>query len=219
VKTASRLLVLVLVLVALSALTGCAGTRNVAITPLGEIDKEFKRVAKGRVHIYPVTQSPSIVKNKDGRTSLSQGWTPNSKAEPDYVTDADLSTVISERSKQALQEAGYTVTMGPNVPLDAMLTLQENILGVFENPTTPFITNMVTVIAFGFVGTSSHPVGEVYVNVIYKDANGAEKPVIVKGRGMSSAHLTQQSGFDRSMKFALKDFQENLVKATGKELR
>lgn len=207
-----------LALVVLFCLTGCNSTRNVAITPLGGIDNEFKNIANGKVHIYPVTQSPTIVKNKDGRTSLSQGWTPNSKAEPDYVTDADLSTIISERSKQALEEAGYTVTLGPEAPRDAVLTLQENILGVFENPTTPLLMNMLTAYAFGFVGSSSHPVGEIYVNVTHKDANGMEKSVVVKGRGKSSAHLTKQSGFDRSMKFAFKDFQENLVKATRNAL-
>lgn len=204
-------------LIALLSLTGCAGTWHVAMSPTGKIDKDFQNVAKGKVHLYPVTQNAAIIKDKSGSTVLAQGWTPASKAEPDWVTEADLVTIFTERSKQALKEAGYEVSYGTDAPSDA-LALKEEILGVFQNPRTPLLLNMYTAFKFGFVGTSSHPTGEVYVKVVFRDgASGAEKTVAVKGRGVSSAHLTRQSGFDRSMNFALDDFQEKLIKAVRTE--
>ncbi|WP_224960823.1 hypothetical protein [Geomonas subterranea] len=208
------------ILWSLSVLGGCAsGTHVIAMTPTGEIGKDFKNVAKGKVHLYPVTQGNANVKTKDGRTNLEQTWTPASRAESSYTTTADLPAIIAERSKQALQEAGYTVTYGPEAPADAMLSLRENILAVYENPSTPVLANMATVFFFGFVGTSSHPVGDIYVKATYEDAKGDKESTVIRGYGKSSAHLTVQSGYDRSMAFALTDFQQNLTKATRKQLQ
>ncbi|WP_224960782.1 hypothetical protein [Geomonas subterranea] len=45
----------------------------------------------------------------------------------------------------------------------------------------------------------------------------ATSQALNRGYGKSSAHLTVQSGYDRSMAFALTDFQQNLIKATRKQ--
>lgn len=204
-------------LVLLFSLTGCS-SQIVHMTPTGDIHKDLKGIASGDVHLYPVTVSPAIVKTKDGLTSLSQGWAPSSKAPASFVTDADIALIFAERSKQALQEAGYTVSYGPDAPSSAMLTLKQDVVAVLQNPTHHTLLNLFTVINFGFVATSSTPVSVVLVNTAFRNANGTESRVTIHGRGDSFIHLTKQSGFDRSMKFALQDYQKNLISSTRFEL-
>jgi len=208
---------LVLLSLVMLGITGC-GTYHVAMSPTGEIDKDLKQVAKGKVHLFPPTKSGDVVCYKDGLTNLDQVWSEGRCTTPIYVTEADVVSVIAERSRSALRQAGYEVSYGEIAPKDADFNIKEYIESIWICPSHPNLAMAMTISAFTGVASSvsGFPVTELVVDTTFTNAREDRDLVAVGGVGRSYLHLTKQGGYDTSMDKALKQFQENLVKGMVK---
>jgi hypothetical protein len=212
-------------LLALTSLTGCAGSifgppvslAKVGMDAIGKIDKKLQGVATGeKIHVFPSSYGHAVTfyTSADGGKviNLDQIWSQVGLKAPRFITIADVRSIIDQRAEGALKQAGYTVSFGPVAPIDADLTIKGSIESILENPTLLKMWEASpTHIQMNGNAYASMMLGEVYIKAIITGRDGVDHLYAVTGTGKSFFHVTGGQGYALAMNSALDQVQENLV--------
>jgi hypothetical protein len=197
-----------LALATLSFLTGCVENRFV-IQPAEHIATEHQSVAKGKIHLMPMKKDAWIIEVTPGVTNLDPNWASlklKSVGSPDrdalkpseFVTTADMTKLMQERTFQALQQAGFQVSEGDSIPDGADLVIAPLLQAAFVSLPSP-----------------SSPSAIVRVRVEIKNVKtGTSITTLIVGYGQSFMYFTLAQGLERAMDEAMENYQKHLIQDT-----
>jgi hypothetical protein len=196
------------VLAALTCLSGC-GENRFAIRSAERVATERQSAAKGNIHIMPMKKDLWIIEVTPGVTNLDPNWaslkiksTGRSDAEAikpsEFVTSVDMTKLMQEKTIEALQEAGFKVTVGDSIPSGTDVIIKPLLQAAFVSLPSP-----------------SSPSAIVRVRVDFKNVKtGSSITTLVVGYGQSLIYLTLAQGLERAMDEAMGNYQRNLLQDT-----
>ena len=196
------------VLATLTFLSGC-GENRFAIRPSERISTEHQSVAKGNVHIMPMKKDSWIIEVTPGVTNLDPNWaslklkaiggSDSSTLKPsEFVTTADMTKLMQEKTIEALQQAGFKVTEGDTIPGEADVIIAPLLQAAFVSLPSP-----------------SSPSAIVRVRVEFKNVKtGSSITNLIVGYGQSFMYFTLAQGLERAMDEAMVNYQRNLIQET-----
>lgn len=157
----------------------------------------------------PIEKGPLIIDLEKGVTNLDQRWAvlnlkaqgaPDTNAlEPsEFVTTADLTGLMRERTMAALRQAGFRVTEGDYVPEEADIIVVQSLQVAFVSLSGP-----------------SCPSAVVQVWAHFRNAqNGTNTTDVIVGHGRSFEYLTLGQGLETALNLALEDYLIKLIQDT-----
>jgi hypothetical protein len=196
------------VLATLTFLSGC-GENQFVIRHAERVAEEHQSVAKGNIHIMPMKKDLWIIEVTPGVTNLDPNWASlklksmgSSDAEAikpsEFVTSADMTRLMQDRTIKALQEGGFKVTVGDSIPAGTDLIIAPLLQAAFVSLPSP-----------------SSPSAIVRVRIDFKNVKtGSSITTLVVGYGQSLIYLTLAQGLERAMDEAMGNYQKNLLQDT-----
>jgi hypothetical protein len=196
------------VLATLTFLSGC-GENQFVIRPAERVAEEHQSGAKGNIHIMPMKKDLWIIEVTPGVTNLDPNWASlklksagSSDAEAikpsEFVTSADMTKLMQDRTIKALEEAGFKVTVGDSVPAETDVIIAPLLQAAFVSLQSP-----------------SSPSAIVRVRVDFKSVKtGSSITTLVVGYGQSLIYFTLAQGLERAMDEAMENYQRNLLQDT-----
>jgi len=206
----TRCSALALALGIFALLSGCS-ENGVRIRPTERISTLFEHhlPTKGNIHIMPMKKDLLVIEVEPGVTNLDPDWatfklrsttTPDKEAlkPSEFVTTADITKLMQDRTIQALQEAGFKVTDGDSIPGEADVIIAPLLQAAFVSLPSP-----------------SSPSAVVRVRVDFRNAKtGLSITTLIVGYGQSLLYFTQAQGLERAMDEAMANYQRNLIQDT-----
>jgi hypothetical protein len=196
------------VLATLTFFSGCAESRFV-IRSAEHVAAEHQIVVKGNIHIMPMKKDLWIIEVTPGVTNLDPTWASlklkstggsdsDSIKPSEFVTTADMTRLMQEKTFEALQQAGFKVTQGDSIPAEADVIVAPLLQAAFVSLPSP-----------------SSPSAIVRVRVDFKNVKtGSSITTLVVGYGQSLIYFTLAQGLERAMDEAMGNYQRNLIQDT-----